>query len=64
MLQPILKGIWQILNQTESFLDNLPETTTGFNLSVAISNANGGISSPLLWHLPLGRLPGFITTND
>jgi hypothetical protein len=44
MLQPILKGIWQILNQTESFLDRLPETTIGFNLSVAISNTNGGIS--------------------
>ena len=44
MLQPILKGIWQILNQTESFLDNLPERTIGFNLSVAISYTNGGIS--------------------
>ena len=39
MLQPILKGIWQVLNQTESFLDNLTETTTDFNLSVAISNS-------------------------
>ena len=62
MLQPILKGIWQILNQTESFLDNLTETTTDFNLSVAIYNANGGSLLPR--HLPLRRLPGFITTND
>ena len=44
MLQPILKGFWRILNQKESFLDTLTETTIGFNLSVAISNTNGGIS--------------------